>query len=246
MTEQYDAIGGKYAGWKAMPLVVYTELPTVRRLLSGQIEGRAVLDVACGTGFYSRLLKQWGAARVVGVDVSQAMIAEAREAEAREPAGIEYMQADAAAMPVLGAFDAVTAMYLLHYADTAATMLRMCRNIAANLKAGGRFFALLPEPDYVIGKGRTEQYGYTYHLVTQDKDWTLVRPEVHTVPPFSIEYRHWARRVFVETLQAAGFADLRWHPFGVSSEGLAKFGAGYWRDFLDNPTSTALTARLSG
>lgn len=246
MNEQYDAIGGKYAGWKAMPVVVYTEVPTVRRLLDGRIEGREVLDLACGTGFYSRLLKQWGAARVVGVDVSAAMIAEARQIEAREPVGIEYLQADAAALPVLDTFDVVTAMYLLHYAGTPDVMHRMCRNIAANLKTGGQFFGLLPEPDYVIGKGETECYGYSYHLLKQDRDWMLVRADVHTTPPFSIEYRHWARKVFEDALQTAGFADLRWHPFEVSSEGLARFGADYWRGFLENPTSAVLTARKAG
>ncbi|WP_437751213.1 class I SAM-dependent methyltransferase [Sorangium sp. So ce1389] len=31
-----------------------------------------MLDLACGTGFYSRLVKSLGAAEVVGVDVSDA------------------------------------------------------------------------------------------------------------------------------------------------------------------------------
>jgi len=246
MSAQYDAIGGRYAGWKETPVPAYAELPTVRRLLAGQIEGREVLDLACGTGYYSRKLKQWGAARVVGVDVSQAMIAQAREAEAREKAGIEYLLADAAVLPVLGAFDLATAMYLLHYAETPEAMRCMCRNIAVNLKSSGKLVALLPEPDYVMGKGETERYGFTYRLVAGDQDWMLVHADVHIDPPFSIEYRHWARRVFEDALQAAGFTDLRWHPFAVSPEGLAKFGEAYWQDFLTNPMSTALTARLPG
>jgi toxoflavin synthase len=246
MSEQYDRIGAKYAGWKATPVPVYMEVPTVRRLLAGQLEGRKVLDLACGAGFYSRLLKEWGAARVVGVDVSGAMIAEARAIEARESAGIEYVQADAAALPVLGAFDLVTAMYLLHYADSPDVMRRMCRNIAANLKTGGRCFALLPEPDYVIGKGDTARYYYSYRLLKQDKEWMLVHADVHTTPPFSIEYRHWTRRAFEEAMGAAGFTELRWHPFEVSTEGVARFGEDYWRDFLANPTSSVLTGCLAG
>jgi SAM-dependent methyltransferase len=244
MSAQYDAIGGRYVGWKETPVPTYAELPTVRRLLTGQLEGRGVLDLACGTGYYSRKLKQWGAARVVGVDVSQAMIAEAREAEAGEKAGIEYVLADAATLPVLGVFDLATAMYLLHYAEAPEAMRAMCRNIAANLKPGGKLVALLPEPDYVMGKGETERYGFTYRLVARDRDWLLVHADVHTDPPFSIEYRHWARRVYEDALRAAGFTDLRWHPFEVAPEGLARFGEAYWRDFLANPVSTALTGHL--
>ncbi|TAJ09541.1 MAG: class I SAM-dependent methyltransferase [Nitrospirae bacterium] len=245
MRAQYDAIGETYVGWKETPIPTYTEVPTVKRLLSGAIEGRSVLDLACGTGYYSRLFKQLGAAKVVGADVSDTMVAAAREAEAKAPLGIEYRVADAAELSWLGAFDLATATYLLHYAETAEAMRNMCRNIAANLKPGGLLLALLPEPDYVMGRGDTERYGFTYRLVASDKDWRLVHADVHTNPPFSIEYRHWARAVFDEAVRSAGFADLRWHPFEVSPEGLAKFGAGYWRDLIENPMSTILTARLT-
>lgn len=245
MSAQYDAIGATYVGWKETPIPTYTEVPTVRKLLAGQIEGRNVLDLACGTGYYSRLFKQWGASKVVGVDVSETMVAAAREAEAKVPLGIEYRVADAAKLPVLGSFDLATATYLLHYAETAEAMRRMCRNIAANLKPGGLLMALLPEPDYVMGQGDTERYGFTYRLIASGPDWRLVHADVHTNPPFSIEYRHWAREVFESALQSAGFTDLRWHPFEVSHEGLAKFGEGYWRDLIDNPMSTILTARLA-
>lgn len=244
MSELYDAIGPTYVGWKETPIPTYTEVPTVRKLLSGLIERRRVLDLACGTGYYSRLFKQWGAAKVVGVDVSNRMVAAARDAEAQAPLGIEYRVADAATLPVLGPFDLVTATYLLHYAETSDTMRRMCRNIAANLEPDGLLMALLPEPDYVMGQGDTERYGFTYRLVMSGSDWRLVHADVHTNPPFSIEYRHWARTVFEEVLRSAGFADLRWHPFEVSPEGLVKFGPHYWRDLIENPMSTILTARL--
>jgi len=244
MSAQYDAIGAKYVGWKDTPVPTYAEVPSVRKLLAGRIEWRSVLDLACGTGYYSRLFTQWGAARVVGVDVSETMVAAARDAEARAPLGIEYRVADVADLPQVGSFDLATATYLLHYAETPETMSRMCRNIAANLKPGGLLMALLPEPDYVMGRGDTERYGFTYRLVASDKDWRLVHADVHTNPPFSIEYRHWARAVFDEAVRSAGFADLRWHPFEVSPEGLAKFGPGYWRDLIENPMSAILTARL--
>lgn len=244
MSAQYDAIGETYVGWKETPIPTYTEVPTVKRLLSGQVEGRSVLDLACGTGYYSRLFIQWGAAKVVGVDVSDTMIAAAREAEAKAPLGIEYRVADAAELPRLGAFDLAAATYLLHYVETPEAMRRMCGSIAANLKPGGLLMALLPEPDYVMGLGDTERYGFTYRLVASGPDWRLVHADVHTTPPFSIEYRHWARAVFDEAVRFAGFADLRWHPFDVSPEGLAKFGPGYWCDLLTNPMSTILIARL--
>jgi SAM-dependent methyltransferase len=244
MRPQYDAIGGHYANWKQTPIPVYAEMPTVRKVLDGLVEGRKVLDLACGTGFYSRLLKQLGASRVIGVDISEAMIVEARMKEAQDPVGIEYTVADAAVLPVLGTFDLATAMYLLHYAETPASMHRMCKNIAANLKAGGRLVALLPEPDYVVGRSDTARYGFEIRTVASGKDWVLVHADIHTTPPFSLEYRHWARPVYEDALKAAEFWDLQWHAFEISPEGLSRFGADYWRPVLDNPLNVALTARL--
>ncbi|WP_437964251.1 class I SAM-dependent methyltransferase [Sorangium sp. So ce260] len=52
------------------------------------IEGKSVLDVACGDGDDARLFRQRGAARVVGVDVSERMITAARRREREEQRSI--------------------------------------------------------------------------------------------------------------------------------------------------------------
>ena len=43
------------------------------------VTGRAVLDIGCGGGIYSRALAEMGAAHVTGVDFSQEMLAAATE-----------------------------------------------------------------------------------------------------------------------------------------------------------------------
>lgn len=245
MSAQYDSIGAAYVNWKETPIPKYSEVPTLRRLLKGRIEGRDLLDLACGTGFYARLFRQWGAARIVGVDISAAMIAEAQAIEDRQRAGLTYLRADVASLPRLGAFDLAAAMYLLHYAETAEVMRAKCRAIAANLKPGGELVALLPEPDYVMGKGDTLRYGFSYRQVAEGDGWRLVHADVHTEPPFSIEYRHWSRDIYAEALAQAGFGGLTWQAFEVSAEGMERFGAAYWQDILANPVSTVLMARLS-
>src|SRR5215831_12995056 len=82
----------------------------------GALEGKRVLDVACGFGFYTRLLKRRGAAQVIGVDISPEMIRLAHQYEQAEPLGITYQVCDAVALPPLAPFDLVTAVYLLTYA----------------------------------------------------------------------------------------------------------------------------------
>ncbi len=47
-------------------------------LVREQVEGKRVLDVACGQGFGSHLMAQWGAAQVVGVDIAREAVEVAR------------------------------------------------------------------------------------------------------------------------------------------------------------------------
>jgi hypothetical protein len=65
MDDQYKTIGAKYLAVKLKPSVAFTEVAAVKELL-GDVAGRNVLDLACGFGFYTRLIKEGGAERVVG------------------------------------------------------------------------------------------------------------------------------------------------------------------------------------
>ena len=86
MTTDYDPIAAQYQRSKLQPWRAHIEAFTLIGLL-GELEGKAVLDVACGEGFYTRLLRRRGADRVVGVDLSPGMIALARSQESAEPLG---------------------------------------------------------------------------------------------------------------------------------------------------------------
>ena len=80
---QYDAIAEAYQDSKQLPFRKAIERYTLFDAL-GNIDGMKVLDLACGEGFYTRLLKRAGAAAVTGVDVSAEMI---RLADAFQEAG---------------------------------------------------------------------------------------------------------------------------------------------------------------
>ena len=89
-----------------------------------------------GKGFYSRLVRERGAARVVGVDLSSGMIGLGIAAEKESPLGIEYRVGDAKAYQTDERFDIVAAAYLLNYADTEEKLAAMCQTVARSLKPG--------------------------------------------------------------------------------------------------------------
>src|ERR1043166_1707922 len=125
-TAQYDHIGGKYDEYAQTATLKRAESYTFFRLV-GTLEGKRVLDLACGLGFYTRQLKHRGAAHVVGVDISPEMVRLARAQASEAPDGIEYHVGDAAALPQIDRFDLVTAVYLLNYATSKEQMRAMCR-----------------------------------------------------------------------------------------------------------------------
>src|SRR5262249_43907407 len=102
-TAQYDYVGSKYDAYAQTAPLKRAESYTFFRMV-GELAGKRVLDLACGFGFYTKQLKQRGAAQVVGVDISPEMVRLARVQEHEAPEGIEYLVYDAAHLPQLGRF----------------------------------------------------------------------------------------------------------------------------------------------
>src|SRR5450830_630944 len=85
-------------------------------LASTHCKGRRVLDIACGEGYGSRMLKEWGASEVLGVDVSQEAIDHARHNFSRE--GVEFHCAPAEELPQLLAgkgFDLIVSLETIEH-----------------------------------------------------------------------------------------------------------------------------------
>ena len=145
MSTDYDAVAEEYKRLKLAPWRTFIERYSLLKLLGG-VRGGSVLDLACGEGFYSRLIRERGAARVVGVDLSSGMIGLGIAAEKESPLGIEYRVSDAMAYQTDERFDIVAAAYLLNYADTEEKLAAMCRTVARSLKPGGRFVTVNNNP----------------------------------------------------------------------------------------------------
>ena len=114
--------------------------PRWRRFLVSRVEvaqTQTVLDVATGTGAVARELIRQKGCRVVGVDVTPEMLAEARR---RLGVEVRLLEASAERLPFADAsFDGLTFTYLLRYvADPAATL----RELARVVRPGGTVASL--------------------------------------------------------------------------------------------------------
>lgn len=93
MTTNYDPIAEQYKRSKQQPWRAHIEAFTLMRLI-GDPTGKTVIDIACGEGFYTRMIRQRGAAKVTGVDLSEKMIGLAQANEAQQRLGIDYIVGD--------------------------------------------------------------------------------------------------------------------------------------------------------
>jgi SAM-dependent methyltransferase len=107
-----------------------------QRWLREHGRGAVVLDYCCGNGLDSIYLAEHGAARVVGIDISDVSIQNCRNLAVEKGVAdrVEFQTMDAEALEFPdNAFDLVTEYGVLHHLDLEAAM----RELARVLKPGG-------------------------------------------------------------------------------------------------------------
>jgi SAM-dependent methyltransferase len=214
------------------PIEIYSALKLI-----GDVQGKRVLDVACGEGHFTRMLRNAGAAEVVGLDISERMIDLAREQEAREPLGIEYRVEDAKTVVGHADFDLVVGVWLLVYAQTRAELAQMCRGVASRVSSGGRFVTVVgnpavygfdPLPDY-------RKYGFELSLADRAVEGAPTKV-ILLLEDSTLEIENYYMPVaaYESALTEAGFRDLAVHMPEMSHA--PDDDPAYWDDFLKYPS----------
>jgi SAM-dependent methyltransferase len=148
----------------------------------GDLRGRRVLDVGCGTGRLAAALADRARARVWGVDSSPEMLAAAR---ARVPRGVALKQASAERLPFKdGWFERVVMTLVVHVLDRPRAFPELRRVLGPD----GRLVFATFDPEHV-------------------RDYWLNRffPSM-----LEIDLARFApEEALMEELRAAGFADVR-------------------------------------
>lgn len=236
---QYDTIAFDYQKISAAVPLRDAEWYSLRERL-GDLTGGSVLDLACGDGMGTRLIKRWGADRVVGVDISPQMIALAQQREDAEPMGIAYRVADAAALGKVGTFDRVAAAYLLHYAESREQLLGMARTVYDNLAPGERFVAsianpLLP-PQPVVDH---RKYGFSFRLLDETlREGANLRGTLYMgANTVEFDFYWWPWEVYEASFRTAGFRSCTIEPFLVPPDSDRTRGGGFWDEYVAAPSA---------
>lgn len=123
--------------------LIYSEHLVRYLFASGYVEGKRVLDVACGSGYGSDLLRSAGAAEVVGVDRAPEAI---RYCRSHYPAAARFLVADAESLPLPDAsFDVVVSFETLEHVPNQRRFLGEVRRL---LTTGG--LAIVSTPNRAV------------------------------------------------------------------------------------------------
>ncbi|MEK5254297.1 class I SAM-dependent methyltransferase [Paenibacillus sp. FSL F4-0125] len=146
-----------FSAYKQMPrsiggLEAAGEWHVLKSLLP-DLHNKSVLDLGCGFGWHCLYAREQQASSVIGIDISEKMLQEARE-KTNDPA-ISYIQ-----MPIEDIdfaseqFDVVISSLAFHYIESFEAI---CRKVHTYLKPGGSFIFSVEHP---IFTSRNEQDWY--------------------------------------------------------------------------------------
>jgi len=237
---EYDDIAAEYAASKQLPFRIVVEAPTLFDL-AGDVRDLSILDLPCGEGTYSRAFARRGAGSVLGVDLSNAMVEQARAIEREERLGLSYQVGDASDLGTVGAFDLVVACYLFNYARTADELLAFACSVRANLKPGGRLVGMNNNPRNAPERyGSFAAYGFSRDIELPRREgsrirYTFAKPDGST---FGFDNFWLAPETYERVFAEAGFKDFRF--VDATADPAA---GGDWSGLLRDCPITGLEAR---
>ena len=239
---EYDAFAEEYKESKQLSFRGYVEEYTLFQIL-GEAEGKDILDLACGEGFYTRKLKEKGASDILGVDISEEMIELARKEELQNPLGCVYLAADVSTWEPPKQYDVVTGMYLLNYATSPESLLSFCNVIYKALKPGS-FFAGLNDNVMVNPEQAASyrNYGFTKESTNPQHEGDAVKYVFYNEDGSTFTFNNFflEKATYEWAFEEAGFSSFEWvGPFLDPSQTENSF----WDDFMLYPPIIGLKAK---
>ena len=120
-----------------------------------ELAGKHVLDLGCGYGWHCRYAAEQGAADVLGIDLSEKMIREARKRNPGDNITYRVCGIDTYEYPE-EAFDLAVSNLALHYIEDLEAVYR---NVHKTLKPSGTFLFNIEHPVFTAGVREDWIYG---------------------------------------------------------------------------------------
>ena len=229
-----------FAGYSQLPRQVHglsgaPEWPAIQALLP-DLRGRRVVDLGCGFGWFARYAVEHGAESVLGLDISEKMIARARADTSSDRIAYEIADLDQLELPA-DRFDLAYSALAFHYVSDFA---RLVRTIHRSLRPGGHFVFTIEHPIFMAAT-------HPHWIADEDgsKTWPVnnyAREGERRTDWFAKGVLKYHRRLSttLNTLIDAGFTLNRLEEFAPTPEQIAAFPA--LEEELERPMMALIAA----
>ena len=220
----FDKLAPDYEKASSKPDKKYSMLPTILALL-GLSKDQLVVDVGCGTGFFTIPIAQ-KVKRVIGIDTS------IEELKAAVPAeNIEYRPADMLSFDYPKC-DRISCPFVLNYLQSSADLVQLFTRFANSLKRRGRVVSIVDMPASPIHNSR--QFGAIKRAQGGIlKEGAVLDIELYNNDNLIVKLQSFyhTRETLEDSLVIAGFKRISWGNPIISEEGINLKGAGYWEEY---------------
>jgi 2-polyprenyl-3-methyl-5-hydroxy-6-metoxy-1,4-benzoquinol methylase len=167
------------------------------------VKGKRVLDVACGEGYGLAALQKAGAARVIGLDISEPVCQ-----HARTKYGLDVRVATAEQIPLADAsMDVIVSFETIEHIPNPGLFLDECGRV---LVPGGRLVISTPNKDVYSGWGQPTNPHHCSEM-TEEEFASALRTRFHKIKLYSQRAR-WAAWWSLRTLAAD---ETPWNRLGL-------------------------------
>ncbi len=182
---------------------VFVTAPNLLRLI-GDVQGKSILELGCGTGYWLRLLRELGAAKCRGIDHASNQI-EAAQLWEDAPAGIEFEVGDITKpLEFSEQYDVVFLEHVLLEITSKEGLAATFRNACKAVKPGGKLVVSDFHPFGPSSKPENVRLPEDFKYF---QDGALFETVSQRVDGETIHYKncHWSLGALAEAITAAGF-----------------------------------------
>ncbi|WP_196891833.1 class I SAM-dependent methyltransferase [Aureivirga marina] len=239
--KRYDEIAQEYKESKELSFRKVVEKYSINLMLE-DLTGKEIIDLACGEGIYSRMMKNEGAKNVLGVDISHEMIELAEKSEKENPIGCTYKVSDVFDLKPTKKFDIVTGFYLLNYAQKREDLKRMCQVIFDFLNEGGKFIGFNDNPKNSPENYTSyRKYGFIKETTENREEGAYIKYTMfnHGEEGFTFNNYYLSPETYEEVFKEVGFSNFKWVEAKLDPK--EKKNA-YWDDFFKDAPFIGISA----
>ncbi|WP_315701383.1 MULTISPECIES: class I SAM-dependent methyltransferase [unclassified Bradyrhizobium] len=212
------------------------EWPALRAMLP-ELKGKRIVDLGCGFGWFARWARDQGAVEVLGIDLSENMLARAR-AETDDQA-IRYIQADMEALELPEAgFDLAYSSLAFHYIKDLG---RLFGAVQRALLPGAQFVFSIEHPIYMAPTQARWQVADDGRKVWPVDSYAIEGRRVTDWLAKGVVKQHRKLSTTLNSLIGAGFRIDHVDEWAPTAEQIAKQPA--LRDEVERPMMVLIAAR---